>query len=167
MSLEAVFRAMLVLVSIALFVDNVHAEAVGVPAIGNVEARLFLSKSATWSGNVLGANAGELRNTIAGPAASNAVLVVVEVAGAPGGTYNGFFGPKSKYAVHLVARETGGNARLFDQSQVIPVLDDQGKAYVAFLLHPQGCKPVRLVASITGQGAGKPVEKSLDFSCGE
>jgi hypothetical protein len=167
MNLEAVFRAMLVLVSITLFVDNVHAQTAVVPGIGHVEARMFLNKSATWSDNVLDAKADALRNTIAGPAASNTVLVVVEITGAPGGTYNGFFGPKSKYAVHLTARETGRNVKLLDQSQVIPVLDDQGKAYVAFLLHPQGCKPVQLIARITGQGAGKPVEKSLDFSCGE
>jgi hypothetical protein len=47
------------------------------------------------------------------------------------------------------------------------VLDDKGKAYLAFLIHQDGCKPVQLTATVVGRDAGKPMQKSLDFACGE
>jgi hypothetical protein len=146
-----------------------NTEPAVAPTISDVRAQLFQNKTATWSEDVLDPKYGGLWNTIAGPGSSNAALVVVEVSGAAGGTYTGFFGPGTKYAVRLVAREVGRNAKVLDQSQTIPVLNDQGKAYLAFMVHQDGCKPVNLKVTVVGVGlrAGKPVERSLNFACGE
>jgi hypothetical protein len=141
--------------------------AAAAPAISQVRVHLFQNKTAAWSDDILDPKFGELWNTIAGPGASNAALVIIEVSGTAGATYSGFFGPSTKYAVRLVARDVGRTAKAIDQSQTIPVLNDQGKGYLAFMFHQDGCKPVRLSATIVGLRAGKPVEKSLDFACGE
>jgi hypothetical protein len=137
-----------------------------VPAIGGMRAHLFQNKKGEWSEDILAPQYGGSWNSIAGPNAANATLVVVEVSGPPGGTFTGFFGPETKYRVRLVARE-GSRRVLLDQTQTIPVLNDQGKASLAFLLHQSGCTPVRLTASVVGARASKPLQRSLNFACGE
>jgi hypothetical protein len=136
------------------------------PTISGIRAHLFRNKTGQWSDDILGPQQGGLWNTIAGPNAANATLVVVEVSGQPGGTYTGYFGPETKYRVRLVARE-GARRLLLDKAQTIPVLNDQGKVTLAFLLHQSGCRPVRVTASIVGARPSKPVERSLNFACGE
>ena len=142
---------------------------VNAPAIGGMRAHLFQNKSAKFSDeDVLDPAYGGSWNTIAGPGAANATLVIVEVTGAPGGTYTGYFGPQSKYMVRFVAREGGAKPKaLIDETRAIPVLNDAGKVYLAFLVHQGGCAPVRLTATIVGANAGKPLERSLNFACGE
>ena len=142
--------------------------AAAAPAIGSMRAHLLQYKTGRLSDDVLDQkNAGQW-NSIAGPNASNATLVLVEVSGAPGGTYTGFFGPKTKYMVRLVARETGRRPKtLLDVTRPIPVLDDRGRALVPFLVYQSGCSPVRLTASIAGAIPGKPLDRSLEFACGE
>jgi hypothetical protein len=137
-----------------------------VPTIAGVRAFLYRNKTGEWSEDVLAPGYGGSWNTIAGPNAANATLVVVEVSGPPGGTYTGYFGPATKYAVRLVARE-GRQKVLLNQSQVIPVLNDQGKVSLPFLLHQGGCAPVRLTLSVVGVHAPPPVYRSLSFACGE
>ena len=142
--------------------------AMAPPAISGIRAHLFQNKTATLSDDVSNPKSAGLWNSIAGPNAANAVLVVVEVSGPPGGTYTGHFGPHTKYLVRLVAQETGrAPRRLLDQSQTIPVLSDRGQVYLGFLIHQDGCAPVRLTATIVGQHAGKPFGTSLSFACGE
>jgi hypothetical protein len=138
----------------------------GIPSISGMRAHLFQNKTGAWSDNVLAPDYGGSWNSIAGPAAANATLVVVDVSGPPGGTFTGFFGPKTRYRVRLVARE-GQEKVLLDQTQTIPVLNDQGKVSLAFLLHQGGCAPVRLTAFLVGSRPSKPVRQSLHFACGE
>ena len=45
--------------------------------------------------------------------------------------------------------------------------DDRGKVFVPFLVYQSGCAQVRLTATIVGAVPGKPLERSLDFACGE
>jgi hypothetical protein len=143
------------------------SRAGGGPTISGIRAHLFHNKSGKLSDvDLLGPTEPALWNTIAGPEAAKSTLVVVEVSGPPSGTFTGYFGPETKYMVRLVARE--GRAKLLlDQRQVIPVLSDRGKVSLAFLLHQSGCVPVRLTASLVGARPAKPVERSLDFACGE
>ena len=138
------------------------------PAISGMRAHLFQNKTGQLSGDVLDATRGDSWNSIAGPKASNATLIVIEVSGPPGGTFTGHFGPRTKSSVRLVARETGRVPRLLlDLTQVVPVLTDEDKGYLAFLVYQSGCAPLRLTATIVGLGAAKPMERSLNFACGE
>lgn len=141
--------------------------AASAPVISGIRAHLFHNKTAKLSDDILGSTRRELWNTIAGANSATATLVVVEVAGPPGATYTGYFGPHTKYTVRLVATERARNKRLLDRSQTIPVLNDEGKVYIGFMLHHGGCTPVRLTATIIGPRSGQPVERSLDFACGE
>jgi hypothetical protein len=137
------------------------------PTISAVRAHLFRAKTADWSEDVL-ARGFDGWNTIAGPDAANATLIVLEISGSPGGTYTGFFGPATKYTVRLVAREAKQKPPpLLDRTQPIPVLGDQGKAYVPFLLYQRGCSPIRLTATIVGAKPPGPIERTLAFACGE
>jgi hypothetical protein len=137
------------------------------PTISGVHAYLFHNKSGKVSDvDILGPTEPALWNTVAGADAAKSTLIVVEVSGPPSGTFTGYFGPETKYMVRLVARE-GRTKLLLDQRQVIPVLSEQGKVSLAFLVHQSGCVPVRLTASLVGLRPGKPVERSLDFACGE
>jgi hypothetical protein len=138
-----------------------------VPKVLRVRAYLFENKTAKWSDDVLDPMYAGLINTVAGSDASNATLVVVQLSGEPGGTYTGHFGPDTKYVVRLVAREAERSAPLIDQSQVIPVLNAEGQVTVAFLLHQDGCKSIRLSATVVGIETSKPVEQSLNFICRE
>ena len=137
-----------------------------VPRVAAIRARLFLNKSSGWSDDMLASGAADLRNSNAGPDASNATLVIVEVSGEPGGNYTGYFGAATKYAVRLVARE-GGAKSLLDESQLLPVLNAQGSIHLAFLLHQGGCEPVTLRVSVVGAVTGPPIERTLAFTCGE
>ena len=137
-----------------------------VPSIGGMRAHLYQNKKGQWSEDVLAPNYGGSWNSVAGENASNATLVVVEVSGPPGGTFTGFFGPETRYRVRLVARE-GTKKLLLDQTQTIPVLNDRGRVSLAFLVHQTGCTPVRLTASIVGARPSDPLQRTLNFACGE
>ena len=144
-----------------------QAAAVEPPTIAGIRVHLFQSKRGVLSEDVL-AKPGGLANTIAGADSASAALIVVEVSGAPGGTYTGYFGPATDYRVRLVAREGGRKPRLLvNHTQRIPVLNDQGRVYIPYLVNQSGCAPVRLTATLVGTGAGKPFERTLDFACGE
>jgi hypothetical protein len=138
------------------------------PAVGGMRAQLFRVKTGDWSEDLLAAAYRGGWNAIAGSNATNALLVVVEISGAPGGTYTGFFGPATKFSVRLAAREVGRKpAPAFTRTVAIPVLNEQGKVYVPFLLYPRGCAQVHLTAIIVGEQPSAPFEKTLPFACGE
>ena len=146
---------------------NTNADRSG-PSIAGVRVHLFRNKSATLSDDVLLRDQQDLANTAAGPESTNAALVVVEVAGPPGGTFTGFFGPKTHFRVRLLAQEQGRKpSRLLDQTQTIPVLDDKGRVFLGFWLMPSGCAPVVLTATIAELPSAKPMQKTLDYACGE
>lgn len=130
--------------------------------ISGVHARLFENRSAEWSADLLAPDAAGPWNTVA---TANATLIVVEVSGPPGGTFNGFFGPRTRYAVRLVATER--RRTLLDARQTLPVLNDQGKVSLVFLVHQGGCAPVHLAVSIDGAGHAPRWEGTLPFACGE
>jgi hypothetical protein len=139
-----------------------------VPVISGMRAHLFEHKKALLSEDVLDPRYRGSWNSVAGPNAANATLVVVEVSGPPSGTFNGFFGPGTKYLVHLTAREAGASPKLLlDVSVVVPVLSTDGKAYLPFLVRQGGCAPVKVTAQLTGAQTRKPVERTLRFACGE
>ena len=52
------------------------------PAISGMRAHLFQNKKGEWSEDILAPQCGGLWNSIAGPNAANATLVIVEVSGA-------------------------------------------------------------------------------------
>ena len=147
--------------------EQVNVDRSG-PTVAGMRVHLFRNKSATLSEDVLARDQQDLVNTKAGPESTNAALVVVEVAGPPGGTYTGFFGPKTHFRVRLVAQEQGRKpSRLLDQMQTIPVLDDKGRVFLGFWLMPGGCAPVVLTATIAELPSAKPMQKTLDYACGE
>lgn len=129
--------------------------------------RAFLThnKTGELSPDVLDAQGG-LRNSIVGPNASDAMLVVVELSGQPGAAYNGT-GGKPRYKLRLVAREGKQRVVVHDRTVPIPVLNDRGRVYVSFLVRQDGCLPIRLSASIVGLRGAKTLERSQTFSCGE
>jgi hypothetical protein len=133
------------------------------PAVSGIQARLFHNKSGQLSDDMLGPQYRGGWNTIAGPDASNATVVIVEVSGIRPEAAG------SKYSVKLVARERGRSARLLLTSTVrVPPSNEQGKTYVPFLIHQTGCSAVQLTATlISGQKPGKPAERTLPFACGE
>jgi hypothetical protein len=153
--------------------DTVKAQTGGTaspqdsPVISGMRAHLFKSKTADWSADVLAPGFDGGWNTVAGPNAANATLVIVEVSGARGGTYTGYFGPATKFSVRLVAQEPRRQTPVLDRTQAIPVLNEQGKGYVPFLIYQSGCAPVRLTATVVGRQTSQPLERTLPFACGE
>ena len=130
----------------------------GDPVLSDMRAHLFHNKTAQLSENVLDPKYRGSWNSIAGPNAANATLIVVEVSGLSTGTYS----------VHLVARETGRRPKLLlDRTQVVPSANDHGKVYLPFLMHQTGCAPVHLTARLAGVRPGTPLERTLAFACGE
>jgi hypothetical protein len=137
------------------------------PAISGMRAYLFHNKSGALSDeDILGPSKPALWNTVAGPDAAASTLVVIEVSGPAGAAFNGSVSPETRYVVRLVAREEPGKV-LLDQRQVIPVLGEEGKVSLAFLLHQNGCVPVRLTASIVGRRSAPSLQRSVYFACGE
>jgi len=135
------------------------------PSVAGMRVHLFQNKSATLSDDILLRDQQDLINVIAGPESTNAALVVVEVAGPPGGTFNTL---KTHFRVRLVAQEQGRKpARLLDQTQIIPIFNDKGSVFLGFWLMPSGCAPVVLTATIAELPSPKPVQKTLYYGCGE
>ena len=140
------------------------------PSLVALHAHYFRVNSGTLSADVLAPEAagdsvdeGTRRwNAIAGERATNATLVVVELAGP-----SGVVSAKAPLRVRLVAREGAGATRILDQSVRVTGFDDGGRTFVAFLVRPDGCKPVRLTATLTGTAGAAPLHGSLDFACGE
>lgn len=138
------------------------------PTVASMRAHLFQNSRGELSEDILDPKYGGSWNSIAGPNAADSILVAVEVAGDPDAAYTGFFGPRTKYSVRLIAHEEGRRPRLLlDVTSAIPVLNERGRVWVPFLVKHGGCAPVRLTASIVGLGAGKALERTLRFACGE
>jgi len=139
------------------------------PSVSALRAHLFENKTGRLSDDVLAAPAPGLWNSIAGPHAASSALVVVEVDGQPSGAYTGRAGALPAYSVRLVASERGRTRPLLDAQQALPVLGEDGKAYVAFLIRPGGCSAIQLTATLIGPSAAsaRPKRAMVPMACGE
>ena len=139
-----------------------------VPSLSAMRVHLFQDKTGTLSEDVLARSDQALRNSFAGENSANAALVVVEISGPPRAAFNGYFGKSSLYRVRLTAKESGAHpAVLSDQTRTIPVLGENGKAYLGFWIVPGGCAGVSLRAVIVERPSSKALINDLNFSCGE
>ncbi len=134
------------------------------PKIIGMRVHLFQDKSGSWSDDILLSKDRGAWNSIAGEHSANAALVIVEVSAPSRGNY---FHVRPTYTVHLVARERGRAAPLLDRSQAVPPLNEDGKAYVPFLLYQGGCASVRIDVTIVGPRRTTPVQELLALACGE
>jgi hypothetical protein len=133
------------------------------PAISAIRAQLFENKSGQFSADVLDPGYPGAWNTVAGPHAANATLIVVEVSGLRADDP-----AVQQYSVKLTARETGRQPKLLlSSTQRLPRSNDRGVAYLPFLTYQSGCSPVQVSAVLIGPQAGKPLERTLPFACGE
>jgi hypothetical protein len=133
------------------------------PAVSGIRAQLFQNKSGALSQDVLEPSYRGGWNTIGGPTASNATLIVVEVSGVRADR-----SASEKYAVKLIARETGRSSKvLLTSTQNVPASNDRGIAYLPFLVYQSGCSAVQVTAVLVGPQPTKPLERTLAFACGE
>lgn len=150
------------------FVAASHA-APAAPSVRVIRTHLFENKTGRLSEDILASPTPSLWNSFAGPHAANAALVVVEIDGQPLGAYTGRPGALPSYSLRLVANERGRARPLLDARQPLPVLGEDGKAYLAFLIRPGGCAAVQLSATLVGPqiSATEPKVATLPMACGE
>lgn len=124
------------------------------PRITALRAHLFQNHTARLSEDMLAVPGTGPWNGIAGPQASAATLVVVEVSGPPQAAYVGRPGALPRYTLRLqaVERDRGRTRSLLDQTLPLPVLGPDGKAYLPFLVRPGGCAGVQFTARLIGPG---------------
>lgn len=139
------------------------------PSIRAIRVHLFESKTGRLSEDILASTTPSLWNSVAGPHAANAALVVVEIDGQPSGAYTGRSGALPAYSLRLVANERGRERPLLDARQSLPVLGEEGRAYLAFLIRPGGCAAVQLSATLMGPRISdtQPKLAKLAMACGE
>ena len=138
------------------------------PAL-SLQAKLFFSKSASFSADVLAPNGPELVNVVARDDPSGATLVLVAVA-LPGGLSL----PADSH-VRLVALAAGKGrtpaTRLLDSTVRLGVVGTGGTTHLGFWLPATGCRPVQLRATLTAarqSGAGSvSIQSLIPFACGE
>jgi hypothetical protein len=123
-----------------------------------LKAMLFYGQTGTFSTDLFGPSAPTLQNVSTGEGQAIATLVVVEISGRPDS-----YAPARKVALTATA---GGRA-LLSRSVGIGRPDDDGKFHTAFWLYDTACVPVVIRARITGQTEDSPVQKTLNFRCGD
>ncbi len=162
------FRAAMLAVA-ALTCATTIAAAPTTPSITALRAHLLENKTGRLSADILAAPAPGLWNSIAGPHAASSALVVVEINGQPSGAYSGRAGGLPGYRVRLVAIERGRVRALLDAQQALPVLGEDGKVHVGFLIRPGGCAAIQLTATLIGPQAAsaKPRRATVPMACGE
>jgi hypothetical protein len=128
-----------------------------------VRAQLYYETLNKFSGDILSAKNFSLWNVIIGEGsaegpASN-VLVTVEVSGERGGYSQG--------KRQILLKATEGNKTIVSRLSEIGILSAKGKIYVPFWLYKVGVLPVRLEATLLGQGTKQTVVKTIPFEGGE
>jgi hypothetical protein len=153
----AVSGLMLLLVLLAVTGAAVQREAPPFQ-IAAVKAMLFYAETATFSADLFGPSAPTLQNVSTGQGQAIATLVIVEITGPPD-TYM----PSRKIAFTA----TAGRRLLLNKTLGVGRPGDDGKFHAAFWLYDTACTPVVLKARITGQTPQYPVQKTLNFRCGD
>lgn len=154
-------RATIVLVLLA----TMGASPVAAPPpyrIAAMRASLFYSDTGTFSENILDNPHFTLWNTIIGEGSargpSEATLVVVEIAGAPGAHAEG-------RTLQFIA--TSRDTTMVRRRSPIGILSAKGRYFAGFWLHGTGCRRITLSATITGQSPVSRMTKVIPFACGE
>ncbi|MBK9440981.1 MAG: hypothetical protein IPN53_06520 [Comamonadaceae bacterium] len=143
------------------------AAALAAPARLSLQAKLFFSKSASLSADVLAPGGPELLNVVALDDPSTATLVLVAVA-LPRG-----LSLPSDSRVRLVALESAkGRApakRLLDSTIPLGVVGTGGITHLGFWLPATGCRQVQLRATLTvaRQAGAQSAQSLIPFACGE
>ncbi len=136
------------------------------PAL-SLQAKLFFSKSASFSPDVLTPGGPELVNVVARDDPSSATLVVVAVS-----LPRGLSLPADS-RVRLVALAAGKGRmpakRLVDSTVPLGVVSTGGVTHIGFWLPATGCQPVQLRATLTvaRQGGTVLAQSLIPFACGE
>lgn len=153
--------------AVLLLIARVAVAGPVVPHIEAIRLQLFENKTGRFGDPLPLEPRRGLANIGAGRQASNAVLLVVEVRGQADTRYSGQHDAAPRYLLRLVAHERGRSKPLLEQTQVLPAMNGEGQAFLAFLLHPGGCAPLRMNVSLVGPRAAKPTELHLPLACGE
>jgi hypothetical protein len=160
-----------VLTVAAIAVWHAGASAAG-PAVkvDGIQARLFYSKTGTFSDDILAKEPQRLGNVTVGDNASVSTFVTVKVKMTSG--------PKAREVlVRLVVIERPGRVRgakggsrapsvILDKTSVAGPFAADGVSHVGFWLPSTGCNPLTLTASIPGV-PDATVEAVLGFACYE
>ncbi len=156
-----------VIFSVFLLFTSVSAQEQAV--IAEIQARLFNSKTGTFSGNVLAKGALELGNVPSGDLASVSTFILIKVS----------FGPKGSIPrnaqVKLTATESAvqpfgsksGKQILLNGASKLGPADADGNTFVGFWLNRTGCKSITLTALLTGAGKVSSTKEILPFACYE
>jgi hypothetical protein len=127
----------------------------------SIKAFLYYNQDRSFSPNVVDNHDFQLYNVFIGEGSakspSASTMVVVEVAGPPGGD--------NFSKVRLVARENG-RVKL-DRTVAVEELGRAGRSFVAFWLYDTGASPIKLSATLLGQSPSRSIEKTLPFQTGE
>lgn len=159
-------RCLVALVSAALLPGMAANSAVedGPYRIVAFHAQLFNTDRGTLSDDLLARNELSLHNTIIGSSdgvgdgPSNAMLVVVEVAGAPGAF-------TATRRLELAVRS--GAKERFRRQQALGVLNKDGHGFVGFWLYDTGCEALVVSTALLGQRDPSRHIAKIPFGCSE
>jgi hypothetical protein len=152
---------------VAFFLSPCFAVARDQPPTLTLQAKLFYSKSANFSTDMLAPGGPELGNVVIrdDPSTSSFVIVAIAVADNQELPFNA--------RVRLVAREVtkapGRSRVVLDRTMTLVGGRKGGSTHVGFWLPDVGCRPVALVATLSAAKLPKPVstEAMLPFVCNE
>jgi hypothetical protein len=139
------------------------AEPVEAPKVGSIKAFLFDEETGLVDPQEFFSNPenGSAWNDTT----TGAMLVIVELTGPRDQRYGRDSAPS--YSVRLDAIDVRTSKQLFTAVRPVRRLTERGNLYIAFLLYPNTCRPLRLMAKLNGPRAGKPVAVNANFACGE
>ena len=126
--------------------------------IKSMRARLFMSRDGSLGDDLLASGEASLLWNVGIHYSSDAVLVVVEVAGPPD--------TRQPYR-RLAFTATSGRRVLLNQTVPIYNFFDDARYHAAFIVRVSGCDPVKLTARILGQRRQATLTRRINFQCGE
>ena len=128
-------------------------------AVSSIEVRLFMADTGQFSEPV--PEKSLLWNTIIGEGdaggSSSSTLVKVLVSGPPGK-----FDKRATVSLKVAKPDSGERPAALNKS--LGVFNAEGRQYVAFWLANTGCEELLVSARV---GAGKSVDQTIPFKCGE
>ncbi|HYY58254.1 MAG TPA: hypothetical protein VE842_13050 [Pyrinomonadaceae bacterium] len=126
--------------------------------IKSMRARLFMSRDGSLGDDLLASGEASLLWNVGIHYSSDAVLVVVEIAGPPD--------TREPYR-KLAFTATSGRRVLLNQTVPIYNFFDDARYHAAFIVRVSGCDPVNLTARILGQRRQATLTRRINFQCGE